>query len=51
MEVSGKLLAMVSLPMGKEPLVGLKAGLDIFGEEGNVLPLPGIKPQIIQPIA
>jgi hypothetical protein len=31
--------------------VGLRAGLDVFGEEKNLLPLAEIKLHIIQPAA
>jgi len=49
-------LVVVFLPWshnlwGKNPWVGQTASLGIFGEEENFLPLPGIKPPIIQHIA
>jgi hypothetical protein len=54
MEVSGQLHAPVTLPPGKQPWYPLYRGLggphsrsEHYGEEKNLLPLPGIKPQIL----
>lgn len=31
--------------------VGLTAGLDVFGEEGNLVPLPGLESRTVQPVS
>jgi hypothetical protein len=54
MEVSGYLHVLVALPLGKEPrgthfilgCVGAIVGLDDFGKEMNLLPLPDIEPRL-----
>jgi len=48
-----------TLSLGRKPLgtqwigvwVGPRGGLDIFGNRKNLLPQPGLEPQIIQTIA
>ena len=56
MEVSGQYDAPVALPPERAPgthstggWVGVRAGLDDL--ESSILPLPGIEPQIVQPVA
>jgi hypothetical protein len=55
MEVGGRLHAPAALPPGKNPgthqiggWVGPRAGLDVLGEEKNLLPLPGFEPQTVK---
>ena len=31
--------------------LGPRPGLDVFGEEENLLPLPGFEPRTVQPVA
>jgi hypothetical protein len=57
MEVSSEINSPAALPQEKNPLCPLNRRLDgpqsysaDFGEEKNILYLPGIKPWIIQPI-
>jgi hypothetical protein len=58
MEVSDKLHAPAALPPGKDPgypfgrrLCGPQSRSGHGGVEKNSQPLPGIEPQIIQPVA
>jgi hypothetical protein len=58
MEVSCQLHALAALPPGKSPwypldmrLGGPQSQSGRGGEEDNSQPLPGLEPQIIQPVA
>jgi hypothetical protein len=58
MEVGGQLHAPAALPQGKSPwypldrrLGGTQSRSGRDGEEKNSQPLPGLEPQIIQPVA
>ena len=55
--VSGQLHAPAALSPGKEAgmhsiagWMGPRAGMDSFGEEKMLLPLPGFEPRTVQPI-
>jgi hypothetical protein len=57
MEVSGKLQAPAALPTGEYRgtyciggFIGLGADLDLIWEEKNILPFPGTKPWVVQPV-
>jgi hypothetical protein len=51
MEEHGQLHTVATLPLGKQHLGSTKWAPDPFEEKKNFLPLLGIEPKIIYPIA
>jgi len=50
MEVSGQLYDLATLSFGEKPPVSTEEEVGCFGEEKNLLPLPGFESESIQPL-